>query len=70
MEIHKAMVLLRNRIKSIIKPELIGWGIVFLGFIVRIRQYFANRSFWGDEASLAINIVSRSFIELTKLSLA
>ena len=66
METHKAMVLLRNRIKSIIKPEVIGWGIVFLGFIVRIRQYFANRSFWGDEASLAINIVSRSFIELTR----
>lgn len=60
------MVLVRNRIKSIIKPELIGWGIVLLGFVLRIRQYFENRSFWGDEASLAINIVSRSFVGLTQ----
>ncbi len=60
------MVLAWNRLKSIAKPELIGWCIVTLGLILRLRQYIANRSFSGDEASLAINIVSRSFVGLTK----
>jgi hypothetical protein len=55
-----------NRIKSMAIPELIGWLIVILGFILRMRQYLANRSFWGDEASLAVNIVSRSFAGLTE----
>ncbi|HET7144141.1 MAG TPA: glycosyltransferase family 39 protein [Anaerolineales bacterium] len=52
--------------KSIVKPEFIGWCIVALGLILRVRQYLANRSFWGDEASLALNVVSRSFIGLTQ----
>lgn len=60
------MDLALNRRKSVLKPELIGWCIVILGLILRVRQYLANRSFWGDEASLAINIVSRSFAGLTK----
>jgi hypothetical protein len=60
------MVLARNRLKSITKPELIGWFIVTLGIILRMRQYLANRSLSGDEASLALNIVSRSFVGLTE----
>lgn len=60
------MILVWNRIKSIIKPEVIGWGIITLGFISRVRQYLADLSLSGDEASLAVNVVSRSFIGLTK----
>jgi hypothetical protein len=48
------------------KPEVIGWVIVALGFILRARQYIANRSFWQDESSLAVNIVSRSFAGLAE----
>jgi hypothetical protein len=55
-----------KRVRSIAKPELVGWCIVTLGFILRLRQYLADRSFWGDEASLAVNIVSRSFVGLTQ----
>ena len=33
---------------------------------MRLRQYFANRSFWVDEASLALNIINRSFGGLTQ----
>ncbi|MBL8097756.1 MAG: glycosyltransferase family 39 protein [Anaerolineales bacterium] len=43
------------------------WGsIVVLGVILRLRQYFVNRSLWVDEASLALNIVNRTFGELTR----
>lgn len=62
----EVMVLVWNRLKSITKPELMGWCIVILGLILRVRQYFANRSFSGDAASLAVNLVSRSFVGLTK----
>lgn len=55
-----------NRIKSILKPELIGWLIIALGLILRVRQYLSFRSLSGDEASLAVNIVSRSFQGLTE----
>lgn len=60
------MLLTWNRLKSIIKPGFIGWCIVALGLILRVRQYLANRSFWADEAALALNIVDRSFIGLTQ----
>jgi hypothetical protein len=55
-----------NQLKSILKPEWIGWLFVIVGIVLRVRQYLANRSFWGDEASLAVNIVSRSFVGLTE----
>ncbi len=40
--------------------------IILFGIILRLRQYIANRSLWLDEAMLALNIVSRSFVELTQ----
>lgn len=55
-----------NRIRSMAKPGLMGWFIVVLGFILRMRQYLANRSLSGDEASLALNIITRSFAGLTE----
>ncbi len=63
---NEIMILAWNRLKSIVKPGLIGWCIVALGFVLRVRQYLDNRSFSGDEASLALNILSRSFAGLTQ----
>ena len=60
------MVDTSSRLKLMAKPERIGWLLVAVGIILRIRQYLANRSLWGDETSLAVNIVSRSFIGLTE----
>ncbi len=56
-----------NRLKAIlIKPDFIGWLLIALGVILRMREYLANRSFWIDEANLALNIVNRSFGGLTR----
>lgn len=37
--------------------------IVIFGIVVRLVQYFSNRSLWGDELMLALNIVDRSYLE-------
>lgn len=34
------------------------------GIIIRLAQYISNRSLWGDEAWIALNIVNRSYLEL------
>lgn len=47
------------------KESLWQWAIICIGTILRLRQYLANRSLWGDEASLALNIVNRTWAGLT-----
>ncbi|NJK50740.1 hypothetical protein HC931_23810 [Candidatus Gracilibacteria bacterium] len=39
-------------------------SFLFFGILVRLIQYINNRSLWDDEASIAINIVNRSYSEL------
>lgn len=41
---------------------LVGWGI-----LVRLIQYLNNRSLWGDEVNLALNIIDRSYGELAQV---
>lgn len=38
--------------------------IILFGIFIRVSQYLSNRALWGDEASLALNIVNRSYLEL------
>lgn len=40
---------------------IIGFGILF-----RLLPYLYNRSLWVDEAKLALNIIQKSFIQLTQ----
>ena len=49
-----------------LKPDLVWWFVIALGIILRLRQYLVNRSFWADEASLAFNLVNRTFSGLTQ----
>ena len=56
-----------KRAGSFFKADYLWWGIVLLGSLLRLRQYLLNRSLWGDEASLAINLVTRNFSGLTQL---
>jgi len=41
--------------------DWIGLSLALIGFILRLRQYLANRSLWLDEAMLTNNILSRNF---------
>ena len=43
---------------------IIAVMITALGFAVRLVQYLSNRSLWGDEASISLNIINRSYQEL------
>ena len=60
------MQTISSRIKAIVKSDSIGWLLVLLGIALRLRQYIANRSFWHDEANLALNLVDRTFSGLTQ----
>jgi hypothetical protein len=40
------------------------YAVTFFGITLALIQYFYNRSLWLDEASLAINILDRSFLRL------
>ena len=46
--------------------DYLTWCLVFLGILVRLVQYLSNRSLWGDEVNLALNIIDRSYLELTQ----
>jgi hypothetical protein len=39
---------------------LVAWGLVACGAAARVVRWAANRSLWGDEGSLAINLVERT----------
>ncbi len=43
--------------------------LVILGIALRLRQYFANRSLWRDEAALALSFVDRQLSGLLQLPL-
>jgi hypothetical protein len=38
---------------------------VLIAVLLRVAQYFANRSLWLDEAALALNVLNRGFSSLT-----
>lgn len=40
--------------------------IIFFGVFLAIYQFLFNRSLWLDEASLALNIINKDFMELIK----
>jgi len=45
-------------------------GLLMIGAALRLTQYLANTSLWGDEILLASNILHRSTWELLRLPLA
>ena len=42
-------------------PRRLGWGILLLGVLVRLKVYVQNRSLFLDEANLSRNIVERDW---------
>jgi hypothetical protein len=49
---------------AVTPATLLVVAIMALGVYVRIRDYFADRSFWLDEAMLSVNIAARDFAGL------
>src|SRR5512141_2207397 len=62
--VDRNMQQMQRRLNAWIKPEYVGWAIVVMGGLFRLRQYFSGRSLWRDEAGLALNIVERNFAGL------
>jgi len=47
-----------------LSEKTISYAVIFLGVVLRLRQYLSGRSLWADEAMLALNIVNRNFAQL------
>jgi uncharacterized membrane protein len=60
----RSILPLMKRLPRLAPRDWIGLALVLTGFILRLRQYLANRSLWLDEAMLTNNILSRSFAGL------
>jgi hypothetical protein len=50
----------------IISSASITQAFLALGIVLRLRQYFFNRSLWLDESLLALNLITRTPSELLK----
>jgi hypothetical protein len=53
-------------VKSYLKENALWLLLIILGSSLRLWQYFFNRSLWKDEASLALNLLARSFVQLSQ----
>ena len=42
------------------------WLLAIVGIAIRVQQYLHNRSLWLDEALIALNLLHRSFHQLTE----
>ena len=61
-QIKDRLVAIWNDYNNHLSLFLVGWGV-----LVRLVQYLNNRSLWGDEVNLALNIIDRSYGELTQV---
>jgi hypothetical protein len=50
-----------NKFREFYFSKGLIWLLLAAGIFLRLRQYAANRSLWNDEATLAINLITRSF---------
>ena len=44
--------------------QLLTWGALVYGVVLRLGYYSTNRSLWHDEAAVTLNILNRSYGEL------
>ena len=60
---------IKNRLVAIWHKQIhhLSLFLVCWGVLVRLVQYLNNRSLWGDEANLALNIIDRSYGELRQV---
>jgi hypothetical protein len=56
---------LKQQLKHLLTVKNLSFFLIAFGTLVRLVQYLSNRSIWADEAVLALNIVNRSYGELT-----
>jgi hypothetical protein len=46
------------------RAATLGWGLVALGALLRVRQYLSNRSLWLDESLISLNVIHRDAAQL------
>lgn len=59
-------MMFNQKLKKLPNFKLLCFLLIAFGTLVRLLQYLSNRSLWADEAVLALNIVNRSYAQLTQ----
>lgn len=59
-------MMFNQKLKKLPNFKLLSFLLIAFGTLVRLLQYLSNRSIWADEAVLALNIVNRSYAQLTQ----
>jgi Dolichyl-phosphate-mannose-protein mannosyltransferase len=48
------------------RAQWLGWALIGLGALLRVRQYLYNRSLWRDEAALVYNVLHRGYLGFSR----
>jgi hypothetical protein len=55
---------IQKSIVSLVSPHILCVVLIFFGMSLRLKNYMENRSFWLDEAWVALDVSTRTLKEM------
>jgi hypothetical protein len=49
---------------TVARSTVFLWSVIAVGIVLRVTRFFADRSLWGDEGALALNLIQKPMRDL------
>ena len=50
--------------RTVAMSSVFLWSVIAVGIALRVTRYLADRSLWGDEGALALNLINKPVRDL------